>query len=332
MQCKKCGAALMDGVKFCSSCGKRVEIVTEQGNAVETAGEEVMPPTSGQVQSPTPTEQPKKKHTGLMIGLIVFGVFFIFGIVAAVFGIKSLLNSTKYSKNLICVSDKGSITIKYNDTTIVGYLANGMKYDLDGQKAYAEKIGVNAYILEFNNWFIKNTSGKCTIDGKAITSTTAPDDNKSTETTPSDNDTSELMTIGNDKVGYVKVPNNWVEFMDKDNPTIFQYSYAGVYIITLDEIDDGQHSALDFASNYYNKKKNDSEVTNVISTVGMIGKKYLAYQVRMYYPKDNSNLYTYFFKADDNKVHYMAFEGPPTLRDVDFSEYLYIPESFSMAK
>lgn len=65
------------------------------------------------------------------------------------------------SKKLVCKSNEGNITIMYNDSNIVGYTSNGITYDLDNQKAYAERIGIDAYIIEFSNWFSSNTTGSC---------------------------------------------------------------------------------------------------------------------------------------------------------------------------
>ena len=49
----------------------------------------------------------------------------------------------------------------YNDKTISGYTANGLSYDLDGQKKYAEEIGIDAYIEEFSTMFSNKTAGSC---------------------------------------------------------------------------------------------------------------------------------------------------------------------------
>lgn len=54
----------------------------------------------------------------------------------------------------------------YDENRITGYTAVGINYDLDGQKKYAEQVGVEAYINEFATWFKNNTSGTCTIDNK----------------------------------------------------------------------------------------------------------------------------------------------------------------------
>ena len=53
-----------------------------------------------------------------------------------------------------------SLTLN-NDKNIVGYSANGIKYDFEGQKKVAEKIGVEAYMEQFSNWFSTNTTGTC---------------------------------------------------------------------------------------------------------------------------------------------------------------------------
>lgn len=65
------------------------------------------------------------------------------------------------SEKLVCKSEEGNITIMYNDKTITGYTANGISYDLDGQKEYAEQIGIDAYIEEFSQYFSNNTTGSC---------------------------------------------------------------------------------------------------------------------------------------------------------------------------
>lgn len=65
------------------------------------------------------------------------------------------------SEKLVCKSKEGNITIMYNDKTITGYTAKGISYDLDGQKKYAEQIGIEEYIKEFSKYFSTNTTGSC---------------------------------------------------------------------------------------------------------------------------------------------------------------------------
>ena len=93
-----------------------------------------------------------KKTLMIIVGILV-GIFVLFIVVFSI--------TSATSKKLVCKSDKGNITIMYDDKKIKGYSANGMSYDLDEQKKVAEKIGIDAYIEEFKTWFNNNTSGNC---------------------------------------------------------------------------------------------------------------------------------------------------------------------------
>ncbi|MBQ9318245.1 MAG: hypothetical protein IJR82_01250 [Bacilli bacterium] len=93
------------------------------------------------------------KKTLMVIGGIIVGIIILFVVIFAI--------SSSNSKKMICKSSKGTITIMYNDKTITGYTANGMSYDLDQQKKYAEQVGVDAYLTEFEIWFSNNTAGTC---------------------------------------------------------------------------------------------------------------------------------------------------------------------------
>lgn len=85
---------------------------------------------------------------GIVIGFVILFVVIFFAISAS-------------SKKLVCKSNEGNITIMYNKKEITGYTANGISYDLDGQKEYAKTIGINEYIEEFSEWFSNNTTGSC---------------------------------------------------------------------------------------------------------------------------------------------------------------------------
>ena len=89
----------------------------------------------------------------MIIGGITVGVV---AIIAILFLVTSLT-----SDKLVCKSKEGNITLMYNDETITGYTASNITYDLDGQKAIAEKIGIDSYIEQFSTWFEENTSGTC---------------------------------------------------------------------------------------------------------------------------------------------------------------------------
>lgn len=79
-----------------------------------------------------------------------------------IFVIAILMLISAKSRKLVCKSNKEKITIKYNDRTIKGYSSKNMTYDFDKQKQYAEKVGIEAYINEFEIWFKTHTTGTCT--------------------------------------------------------------------------------------------------------------------------------------------------------------------------
>lgn len=89
------------------------------------------------------------KKTLMVIGGIVLVIIVL---IIEIFAITSAT-----SEKLVCKSDEGNITIMYNDKTITGYTANGISYDMDGQKKYAEQVGIDTYISEFST----NTTGSC---------------------------------------------------------------------------------------------------------------------------------------------------------------------------
>ena len=68
--------------------------------------------------------------------LMIIGGIFLFLVVAFI-ALFLIISAT--SKKLVCKSNEGNITIMYNDKTISGYTANGLSYDLDGQKSILKK-------------------------------------------------------------------------------------------------------------------------------------------------------------------------------------------------
>ena len=372
MQCKKCGATLLDTDKFCKNCGESVPEISSQnfstnnqpsnmqnigntfvgGNQINNdmnsqsyqnnsmnsqlyqtneIGNSTIQNNYQQV-SQTPINQKNKGKKKIVpkilaiIGGIVVGIIILFVVLF------SIISAT--SEKLVCKSAEGNITIMYNKNGLTGYKTSGMTYDYDQQKEYAKQIGVDAYLKEFNTWFSNNTTGSCTINGKKIeqnnnTNNTTNNNSNSTNNNSSTNTSTKV--VGDEKYGYISVPSNWAKFYDVDGNDSLQYSYANVYIVSLNILD-GQYSAKEYASNYMYNKQNSNEVTGVTGATVTIGKnkEYTAYQVYMYYPSDSTYLVTYWFEADDGKVHYIALEGPQELSGVKITDYLYIPESFSL--
>ena len=110
------------------------------------------PPTQPQAQ-PAKPKNPVWKKILMIIGGFVVGVIALAAIIITIVSISS--------KKLECTSSQGSITIMYGDDTINGYAANGISYDFDTQKTYAGRIGVEAYLEEFTDFFESSTDGTC---------------------------------------------------------------------------------------------------------------------------------------------------------------------------
>ena len=246
-----------------------------------------------------------------------------YAMIALSIGISLIIGFISYkpsSDKIVCTSDKGNITIMYNEEGITGYKANGMSYDLDAQKEHAKEIGMDAYITEFDNWFKSNASGYCTINGEKVS-----EENNIEEDTPNQDIVQEGKRVGSDEFGYITIPENWTNFIDVDENSTLQYSYANIYIATLYAVPTTQIDAYNYASNIMNKLKSEG-VQNVQGATVNVG-KYSAYQVYGYSSNENIWLVCWFFETEDGKTHYISIEGPDRN-----SEYFNIPESFSLNK
>lgn len=89
----------------------------------------------------------------MIFGGIILGIIVIAGIII---GITALTTDKMH-----CKSSLGSITIMYNDSGIKGSAVVNMSYDLEGQQAIANTIGVENYLDQFEAWFEENTGGTC---------------------------------------------------------------------------------------------------------------------------------------------------------------------------
>lgn len=91
--------------------------------------------------------------------LVVCGAVILSVVVMVVF---VLVNDGDNSKQLVCQSNEGNITLVYDNNTVVGFTASTYTYDLLSEKERAEEMGVEKYIDEFASIFNTNTMGTCT--------------------------------------------------------------------------------------------------------------------------------------------------------------------------
>lgn len=277
----------------------------------------------------------KKKKSGTLVIFIIIGavILFFVGIIGLVTML--FLNVSNNSNKLICKSKEGNITLMYDETGIIGYTQKGISYDLDSQQEYAKTIGINAYLDEFTEWFENNTTGTCTI--QELNESSATHDKDKDIEIEEENDTADLntKTVGDSKYGYVSIPNKWVKFKDLDGSTSLQYSdVTGSYIVTLDYVENSTMTAKEAASKFLSQMQQSSEVTGVKGSTVYIGKnkEYKAYQVYMLYQAEGIYLVTYWFETESGAIRYLALEGPTEVNGVKLTDYLYIPESFSLKK
>lgn len=83
----------------------------------------------------------------------------IVAIIVCVGGI--ILYQYKTSKHFVWEAEIGNITLLYDDNTINGYFTSGISYDLVLQQSYAEQIGVEEYLKDFETFFQTNMNGSC---------------------------------------------------------------------------------------------------------------------------------------------------------------------------
>lgn len=105
-------------------------------------------------------QQPMQKNPIWKKILIIIGGFVVLMVIIGIV-IFAIVSAT--SKKLECTSSKGSITIMYNDDTVTGYTAANVNYDIDSQKNYASKVGIDKYLDEFTKFFESEAEdGVCT--------------------------------------------------------------------------------------------------------------------------------------------------------------------------
>lgn len=95
-----------------------------------------------------------KKKIITISSVIVIIIIVILGVLKLVFN---------GSEKLVCKSNEGSITIYYKKNKLEGYTKKGrFSYNLDEQEKIVEKIGIEKYLENFEEWFLSSfQNGKC---------------------------------------------------------------------------------------------------------------------------------------------------------------------------
>lgn len=209
MNCKNCGKLLNQGEMFCTACGTKVDNVQNnmmyQNNNMYPNSNNMQYQNNNMSQMNISSNKPKKNNTLLIIGIIVgsliIGFLIIFGFIHLFSNIISDIETT--SKKLVCTSSKSSITIYYDETTLKGEKTYNYNYDFDEEKLKASNEGVESYLKEFSNNFIKENNGSCIIDGETV----------STDSTG----------LGNDSLGKISyITGGWKYSGDSETYWVFR--------------------------------------------------------------------------------------------------------------
>lgn len=205
------------------------------------------------------------------------------------------------------------------------YYANiPMTQDKDGYEyEFIEKYEGVAFQLENGKWYI-GYQKSLGVDILAIDGVPVDDTEETTESTgTSDIDETmflgygDLKAMGTDYAGYVDVPSDWVIFYETGNVPDAEHFYqtsdpTASAIVTLCTYNNGQ-TPFDAASGMYEGLASEGTADEVVSAMAVIG-GYEAYQVYAVY--GDEYFITYFFTAEDGKLHYVAVETTDDLKNI----------------
>ncbi len=107
----------------------------------------------------TKNKENQKNHNIAKILAIIGGIFVVIVIMVIV-----ALSIIKVSSNkILCKSDGKSLTVYYNNETIVGYSAKNINFNTNIAKNAINAVGIDNYISSLETWYELSASGKCKI-------------------------------------------------------------------------------------------------------------------------------------------------------------------------
>ena len=306
MNCSKCGAELEKDSKFCSYCGN--EVPSKKGRPKkEEPVEEVK---VEKVELKEKIEQPEntnkvtdgKATASLVLGIcsfVVFCLMFPLSLIGFILGLASKERSGKRTAGIVI--NAIGLALSLICGVIMLIFGTAISAAIDAYNSYDNKS-------DFFEILEKEIEKMDDIDIDLDL----------------DEEDENTKVVGDDYYGYVKVPENWVEFKDLDSTGTFQYTDIGDtgYIITLNTYEENisPYTAAMNVKSHIEEEGNEANYK-----FGKIG-KYSCYIVSAKYT-DGTYLDAYLFKADDGKLHYVSIEGP----DND-SDNFDIPDTFSLKK
>lgn len=313
MICKYCGKEASPSDKFCKNCGGEIENVVEQPKVEEmnfnSSPIEMKNETNNNDTSTNNTEK-KTKGNGLKIASLVLGIISL-----VLFAFNLLLLPLELTGLILAI-----VYIAKNKKFCAGLVLNIIAIILStlvffGGLAFITNVG-EEIINEYDEDFFEELESEFEK---------LEDDLEELEDGLEKYETG-YKYIGSEEYGYIKVPNNWLKFLDVDGNDTIQYSYANVWIATIFAIEDESITPYKYAQSIFNGVKSEG-ATNVKLTMETIADEYYGYKVSCYYPNSNVYLNCWVFEDDNDVKHYIAIEGPEKEND-----YYDLVNTFTLEK
>ena len=327
MFCTKCGEKQEEDAKFCTNCGADLtqkEEVKEETTKKTTKKEE---PKEEKVEEKVEEKQEEVKETktvdtgvkidgkpvvvekpisdgkataSLVLGIcsiVVFCLSFPLSLVGLILGLASKERSGKRTAGVVINAIVLGLTVIL--AILFGiFAATGAAFVDEIFEDYKDEVEEQ----------IKDKDIDIDIDIKD-------------KDTKEDKDT---KYVGDDTYGYVKVPENWIKFIDVSGTDAIQYTDIGEngYIVTLNTIK--QDVTAETAAKAINEGIKNEGATSYYLKTKIAG--YDGYVVKGTY-SDGTKIDSYIFLTEDGEVRFVSIEGPDR-----YNANFDIPKTFTLKK
>ena len=219
-----------------------------------------------------------------------------------------LLKSGVYLATFEYSTSNGSRTIK------------GKKYvvivpDYNLMLTLTSVLGNKETYKELDNEMLKMLK-TINILAKKVTKTTNKPNTNTNTTKPNETSTEQknYQVVGSSNYGYIKLPNNWKRFIDKNNTQTNNMQYISNdlrYAVTMTALSKNANiTPLDYLKSIEEKYSKTNVVQYNKMTRERVGiKKYESYRLDMYLEDDKVWMSVWVFRAEDDRIHYVSIEG-----------------------
>lgn len=219
-----------------------------------------------------------------------------------------LLKSGVYLATFEYSTSNGSRTIKGKK-----YVVIAPDYNL--MLTLTSVLGNKETYKELDNEMLKMLK-TINILAKKVTKTTNKPNTNTNTTKPNETSTEQknYQVVGSSNYGYIKLPNNWKRFIDKNNTQTNNMQYISNdlrYAVTMTALSKNANiTPLDYLKSIEEKYSKTNVVQYNKMTRERVGiKKYESYRLDMYLEDDKVWMSVWVFRAEDDRIHYVSIEG-----------------------